>query len=128
MDADAATTAAIRHLVDQTYDAMSRPDGEFAQVFGHESIAVAGSGQGELFYGPADVISAARFVASRALSWVPGDIRVWRNNDVAWAQILGHVQWSDDGAVERVPYWTTGVFGRDGDRWQWLYWGGSEPQ
>jgi hypothetical protein len=27
-----------------------------------------------------------------------------------------------------VPYWTTGVFGLDGDGWRWLYWGGSEPQ
>ena len=46
----------------------------------------------------------------------------------AWAQILGHVTVSRDGTEEVVPYWTTGVFGRDSDGWTWRYWGGSEPQ
>ena len=35
---------------------------------------------------------------------------------------------ADDGTEEVVPYWTTGVFGRDSDGWTWRYWGGSEPQ
>src|SRR6478736_3135284 len=30
--------------------------------------------------------------------------------------------------VEHVPYATTGVFGHGPDGWQWLYWGGAEPQ
>ena len=33
-----------------------------------------------------------------------------------------------DGTEEVVPYWTTGVFGRDSDGWTWRYWGGSEPR
>jgi len=34
----------------------------------------------------------------------------------------------DDPGEELVPYWTTGVFGRDHDGWSWRYWGGAEPQ
>ena len=67
-------------------------------------------------------------IASHGLTWAPEQVKVWSRGDVAWAQILGYVEVTEDGAVARVPYWTTGVFGREADGWQWLYWGGSEPQ
>ena len=60
--------------------------------------------------------------------WTPDEISVWVRGPFAWAQILGHVTVRRDGTEEVVPYWTTGVFGRDADGWTWRYWGGSEPQ
>jgi len=47
---------------------------------------------------------------------------------MAWARILGSVHVVREGSDEVVPYWTTAVFGREDDRWRWLYWGGAEPQ
>lgn len=47
---------------------------------------------------------------------------------VAWAQILGHVEVSRDGAFERMPYWTTGIFHVGTRWWHGVYWGGAEPQ
>jgi hypothetical protein len=43
-------------------------------------------------------------------------------------EALGSVHVIRDGVDDEVPYWTTGVFGLEGDRRRWLYWGGSEPQ
>ena len=128
VEADAETTAAVRALVEQAYAAMSTPGDDVATVFGHEDMAVAGSGQGELLDGPEEVIGVARLIAARGLAWVPEQVRVWSRGDVAWAQVLGHVEVTEDGGPAKVPYWTTGVFTREPDGWHWVYWGGSEPQ
>ncbi len=63
-----------------------------------------------------------------SLRWTPDTVTVWRRGDVAWAQILGSVHVTREDVDEVVPYWTTGVFQLEGDRWRWAYWGGSEPQ
>ncbi len=128
MEADAETVAAIRTLVERAYRSMSTPGDDVDQVFGHQDMTVAGSGQGELLNGPEQVIHVARMIASSGKNWVPEHVRVWARGDVAWAQILGHVEVAEGGTESRVPYWTTGVFGREAQGWQWLYWGGSEPQ
>ena len=98
--ADEQTSAAVRALIERTYAAMSTPASDVADLFGAADIAIAGSGA----------------------------VTIWRRGDVAWAQILGSVHVTRDGVDEVVPYWTTGVFGLEGDLWRWLYWGGSEPQ
>jgi hypothetical protein len=128
MEADAETSAAIRELVERTYEAMSTPGGDVAAAFAADDMTVAGSGQGELLYGPDQVIDVARAIASQGWPWVVEQVKVWLRGEVAWAQILGHVVVTTDGVTESVPYWTTGVFGREPHGWQWLYWGGAEPQ
>ncbi|GAA6524385.1 nuclear transport factor 2 family protein [Intrasporangium sp. DVR] len=128
MIADEETRLAVLALVQTTYDAMSTPDSEVGELFGAEDIAIAGSGQGELWSGPEEAVAAARAVSSWGLRWTPETVTVWRRGEVAWAQILGSVHVIRDGVDELVPYWTTGVFQLDGDRWRWSYWGGSEPQ
>lgn len=107
---------------------MSTPGSAVDRIFDSPDVAVSGSGVGELFYGPEDVVSVARAVASRGFRWTPENVTLWRRGDVAWAQILGSVRVSSDDETEDVPYWTTGVFGFDDGRWRWLYWGGAEPQ
>ncbi len=126
--ADDETRLSIQDLVDRTYEAMSTPGSDVSSLFGNADIAIAGSGQGELWTGPAEVVGAATVVASWGLRWTAEKTTVWRRGDVAWAQILGTVHVVREGTDELVPYWTTGVFGLVADRWQWLYWGGSEPQ
>ena len=125
MVADEDTQQAVQALVEATYEAMSTPGSDVAALFGAADIAVAGSGQGELFTGPEEALAAAQAVSSAGMRWTAETVTVWRRGDVAWAQILGSVR---PGADEVVPYWTTGVFGLEQDRWSWLYWGGSEPQ
>lgn len=107
---------------------LSRPGSDFTELFGAEGMAVAGSGFGELLHGPDHVCHAADAIAARGRSWTADRIRVWRRGDVAWAQILGHVEASPGRPPERVPYWTTGIFSREPEGWRWVYWGGSEPQ
>jgi len=121
MEADAKTFKDIRALIDLTYQALSTPDADTAGFFGHEDIAVAGSGQGELFYGPEQVGTVARMIATQGSPWVPEPVKVWRRGEVAWAQILGYVEILEEGATQRVPYATTGVFGHGPDGWEWLY-------
>lgn len=128
MIADDETAASIQALVDETFERLSTPGSDFQDLFGTDVMAVAGSGQGEIFQGPEQAVQVGAVVASRGFHWTVGDVAVWRRGEVAWARIITSVHVTRDGVSEDVPYWTTGVFGLDGDRWRWLYWGGSEPQ
>ena len=128
MVADEQTCREIKALVDATYEAMSTPGSNVGEIFGADDITIAGSGQGELWSGPDEVVAAATVVSSWGFRWTPEKVTVWRRGEVAWAQILGSVRLMRGGVEELVPYWTTGVFGLDGGGWRWLYWGGSEPQ
>ena len=128
MRADDQTAADIEALVAETYRRMSTPGADPGELFGHPEIAVAGSGQGELMYGPDVVGDVSRAIAGLGFTWTVEETRVWREGNVAWAQILGHVVTRRDGVEEKVPYWTTGVFVHDAAGWQWRYWGGAEPQ
>ena len=119
---------AIRALIAETYAAMSSGRPGTARYFAHPDIAIAGSGLGELVRGPASAASMADGATNLGYEWTPDEISVWVRGAFAWAQILGHVTVRRDGTEEVVPYWTTGVFGRDADGWTWRYWGGSEPQ
>ena len=128
MRADERTSAEIEALVRETYRRMSTPGADPGELFGHSDMTVAGSGQGELMYGPEEVGPAARAIAGWGFTWTAEETRIWQEGIVAWAQILGTVIPRRDGVEERVPYWTTGIFVRDGSAWRWRYWGGSEPQ
>ena len=128
MLADAETSREISALVEATYEAMSTPGSNVAEIFATDDIAIAGSGQGELWSGPDEVVAVATAVSSLGFRWSPEKVTVWKRGDVAWAQILGSVRVTRDDSDELVPYLTTGVFGREGGAWRWLYWGGSEPQ
>ena len=123
-----ADESAIRALISETYAALSGQADGTAQLFAHPDIAIAGSGQGELVTGPESAGQMAQAVARLGYRWSPDEITIWVRGDFAWARILGTVTVEREGEPEVVPYWTTGVFGRDGDDWSWRYWGGSEPQ
>ena len=127
-DASARDEDAIRALIADTYAAMSSGSPGTARFFAHPDIAIAGSGQGELVAGPDMAARMAEGVTRLGYRWTPDEITIWVRGAFAWAQILGHVTVAKDSLEEVVPYWTTGVFGREADGWAWLYWGGSEPQ
>jgi hypothetical protein len=126
--ADEETRRAVKALIETTYEAMSTPGSHVADLFGSADIAIAGSGQGELWVGPEQAVAAAAAVSSWGLRWVPEQTTVWRRGEVAWAQVLGSVHVVREAVDEVVPYRTTAVFGLEDDGWHWLYWGGSEPQ
>ena len=128
MSVDDRTRAEIAALVETTYLAMSTPGSDVGAIFGSSDISIAGSGVSELFDGPEIAVAAATAVSSWGFVWTCESIKVWQRGEVAWAQILGTVLVTRDGVDDLVPYWTTGVFGRENDDWVWLYWGGSEPQ
>ena len=123
-----ADEAAIQALIADTYAALSGQADGTAQLFANPDIAIAGSGQGELVTGPESAGQMAEAVVRLGYRWSPDEITIWVRGDFAWARILGTVTVEREGETEVVPYWTTGVFARDGDEWSWRYWGGSEPQ
>ena len=118
----------IRSLITDTYAALSGRQPGPARLFAHPDIAIAGSGQGELVSGPDMAAGMARAVANLGYRWSPDEVTIWVRGDFAWAQILGSVSLDRNGTDEVVPYWTTGVFGREDGEWSWRYWGGAEPQ
>jgi hypothetical protein len=128
MLAEPAVRDAILELVTETYRRMSTPGSNPAALLSHADFAAAGSGLGELAYEAADVQGMADAVSSWGFAWRADTVTVWREGDVAWAQILGSVRTRRDGVEADVPYWNTAVFARTGDQWQWRYWGGAEPQ
>jgi len=126
--ADEDTRQELTTLVEATYEALSTPGSNVSEIFAASDVAIAGSGQGELWSGPDEGVAVATAVSSLGFRWTPEKVTVWRRGEVAWAQILGSVRVKRDDGDELVPYWTTGVFGRENGVWRWLYWGGSEPQ
>ena len=128
MLADDVTRTEIETLVRETYRRLSTPGADPGELFAHSDMTVAGSGQGELMYGPEEVGPVSRAIAGWGFTWTPEDIRVWQEGRAAWAQIVGHVVTRRDDVEGSVPYVTTGVFVHDGTSWTWRYWGGSEPQ
>ena len=120
--------AAIEALIAATYAAMSSGEPGTSRYFAHPDIAIAGSGQGEIVEGPEAAAMMAEGVTTLRYGWTPGDVTVWVRGPFAWARILGSVTVERDGRIDVVPYWTTGIFGRNDDGWSWRYWGGSEPQ
>ncbi len=128
MLADDVTRTEIETLVRETYRRLSTPGADPGELFAHVDMTVAGSGQGELMYGPEAVGAVARAIAGWGFTWTTEEIRVWREGNAAWAQILGHVVTRHEDVEDSVPYSTTGVFVHDGTSWTWRYWGGSEPQ
>ena len=128
MLADDVTRTEIQALVRETYRRLSTPGADPGELFAHSDMTVAGSGQGELMYGPEEVGPVSRAIAGWGFTWAPEDIRVWQEGRAAWAQIVGHVVTRRDDVEGSVPYVTTGVFIHDGTSWTWRYWGGSEPQ
>ena len=71
MIADEETRQAVQALIETTYEAMSTPGSDVADLFGSADIAIAGSGQGELWSGPEQVVAAATVVSSWGLRWYP---------------------------------------------------------
>ena len=119
---DADDERAIRELIAATYAAMSSGEPGTDRFFAHPDISIAGSGQGELVSGPEMAARMAEAVTRLGYRWSPDAVTVWVRGDFAWAQILGTVTVDRDGQQEVVPYWTTGVFGREGGEWSWRYW------
>ena len=128
MLADELCRTEILALVHETYARMSTPGSNPGELMAHEDMTVSGSGLGELAYGPEVVEDMANAVASWGFTWTAETVTVWREGHVAWAQILGTVHVTRDGNDELVPYWTTAVFAKNLDGWEWRYWGGAEPQ
>lgn len=127
MQADAATTAAITELIDQTYRQIGSGVDTYA-LFSHSDMSVAGSELGELHYGPGAVSMLVKGAQLQGLSFVRDEVKVWQEGDVAWAQILGKVRTRVGDTTVENDYWTTAVFAKDGSGWHWRYWGGSEPR
>lgn len=128
MIADDETAKQIASLIAEAYVGLSDPVSGIGRLFDNPDMFLAGSGLGELADTPEVCLRMADAVSSFGFRWHHDDVKVWRAGDVAWAFIQGTVRVERDSQVDEVPYWTTGIFSRSGDRWRWQYWHGAEPQ
>jgi SnoaL-like domain len=128
MITDEATRESLNTFIARGLDKLSTPGSDVADTFSDPNIAIAGSGLDEYFMGPDEARSGMTWVSTLNLRWQPRVVVSWMCGDIAWAQIRMDVHKTKDAGTEIVEYVMTGVFGRDGDGWSWLYWGGGEPQ
>ena len=71
MIADDSTRQAVQTVIEATYEALSTPGSDVAELFGAADIAIAGYGRDELWAGPAEVVEAATAASSWArLGWI----------------------------------------------------------
>lgn len=92
-------------------------------------VTLVGSEAGEIAVGPSELRAFFRRVFARRgtfrFEW--RTCRVLAGGDVAWffADTLAH--YNEPGNAATVPYRTTGVLVRRGDRWRFAHYHGSEP-
>ncbi len=92
-------------------------------------VTLIGSEAGEIAVGPAELRAFFKRIFARAgtfqFEW--RTCRVSAQGDVAWffAEVLAH--YSEPEGAANVPYRTTGVLERRGDRWLLSHYHGSEP-
>ena len=126
---EAANEPAIRELIARTYAAMSSRRGRDGPILSRiPTSASRAQVRVRLSRGPEMAARMAEAVTRWGIAGHRRTVTVWVRGDFAWAQILGTVTVDHDGQPEVVPYWTTGVFGRERGEWSWRYWGGAEPE
>jgi ketosteroid isomerase-like protein len=92
-------------------------------------VTLVGSEAGEIAVGPGELRAFFQRIFARAgtfrFEW--RTCRVSAEGDVAWffADAIAH--YSEPEGVASVPYRTTGVLKRRGDRWRFAHYHGSEP-
>jgi hypothetical protein len=128
MIAEPSTYEEILQLVQDTYARLSTPDSNAEALFTHPDIALAGSEVDELLYGPEAVAGLVKKASTWRWRWELEKVTVWQEGNVAWAQILASIFPSGSAQENQITYWTTGIFVKGSQGWQWRYWGGSEPQ
>jgi hypothetical protein len=92
-------------------------------------VLLVGSGSGEVVEGPAGLrdFFTRVFRAPANVGWEWRKVRVSAVDDVAWLFAEGEVVIVSDATPRRRPYRLTGVLRRQGRRWVWKHFHGSEP-
>jgi ketosteroid isomerase-like protein len=126
--ADDACRDEIVVLVNETMTRLSIPDSILGELFTHPDMTIVGSRVGEFYQGQASVQALAKSATNWGFTWTCEEIVVWREGDVAWAQILLSIDRASDENHETVPYRIVGVFAFENGSWHWRHWGGSQPR
>lgn len=128
MIAEDAIRDEIAGLVRETMHRLSTADPALGQLFAHPDMTIVGSRVGEFYQGQDSVQALAKSATTWGFKWNLDEIIVWREGDLAWAQILLSVERAPDENHAIVPYRIAGVFSRDKAGWKWRHWGGSQPR
>lgn len=128
MIADVVSRDEISALVQETLKRLSTPDSDLGELFTHPDMTIVGSRVGEFYQGQASVQALAKSATTWGFKWTCDEIIVWREGNLAWAQILLSIERPPQENHETVAYRITGVFALDKDGWHWRNWGGSQPR
>jgi ketosteroid isomerase-like protein len=131
MQADRAIEQEVLDVLSGLNDQLAARDldGVLGLFVADADVTLIGSEAGEIAVGPAELRAFFQRIFARAgtfqFEW--HSCRVSAHGDVAWffADVLA--RYSAPEGVANVPYRTTGVLERRGDRWLLVHYHGSEP-
>jgi uncharacterized protein (TIGR02246 family) len=131
MRADAATTAAVRALIERLSAACEQRDVEraLACFITREDVVLVGSGVAERADGRTQLRALLDgLLAQFSLRWTWDRCEVWSRDSLAWAMLEGafHARGDRDENVSG-PYRLCAVLEHDSDTWRIALFHGSEP-
>lgn len=109
---------------------VSRKDPSVLAEFANDAdVLLVGSEGSEVIEGPAALRSffSEVFRAPANIGWEWRRVRISSADDVAWLFAEGDLVIVADARPQRRPYRLTGVLQRQGRRWLWKHFHGSEP-
>lgn len=109
---------------------VSRKDPAVLSEFAPDAeVLLVGSENGEVVEGPAALrdFFTRVFRAPANVGWEWRKVRISCADNVAWLFAEGEVVIVTDAKPQRRPYRLTGVLQRQGKRWLWRHFHGSEP-
>ena len=126
LEARTQVTAALQRLG----MLVSRKDPSVLSEFAADAdVLLVGSEGGEVVEGPAALRDFFQrvFRAPANVGWEWRKVRISSADDVAWLFAEGEVVVVTDARPQRRPYRLTGVLQRQGRKWVWKHFHGSEP-
>jgi ketosteroid isomerase-like protein len=130
MYSNEAVRAQIRAALARFNDLVSTKNLQVIAEFAPEDEALLiGSDEGEIATGRQELEAFFERVFKReeTFSWEWDRIDIWHAGDLAWFFADGRVVLTTAAEERKSPYRITGVLQRQGERWLWRQYHGSEP-
>ena len=130
MESNEAVRAQIRAALARFNDLVSTKNLQVIAEFAPEDEALLiGSDEGEIATGRQELEAFFERVFKReeTFSWEWDRIDIWHAGDLAWFFADGRVVLTTAAEERKSPYRITGVLQRQGGRWLWRQYHGSEP-
>jgi ketosteroid isomerase-like protein len=130
METDSELKTQIYEVIERFSNLVSKKDmGVLDEFAASDEVLLVGSDSGEIAHGRQELEAFFKRVYNHdaSFSWTWNHINVWHTGDIAWFFADGQVLLTGPNGQRKSPYRTSGVLERDGTRWYWRQYHGSEP-